>query len=371
MIYHRQILFYFFVLHSSLDSICCNYSSWPSYEKNGKVCFYCGPGFHSVGDCVKPNTQMQCVPCPDGAYQVTSNRANYCTSCTRCEEVVMNYWVSAILSPCTATSNAVCGCILGYHFTKDEREPGRGFCQTNSLCSAGHGLVANASSFTDTQCKPCTNGSSYNPAQSLDPCHQCTTSCSNDTEMLYSCNTTHNMACTPDRDVVSKSDSNNYLTAGMGSGMGFVVVLCSICFFKRRKKGTQSSDQSSNHFNDMSMVIRQDFSSVLENIRQTCLRSGDDIDWERFFSIFSIKVIVLPDWEQFIRILFTLAGSERGQETVNEAKESVDREKYHSRLFHALTIWKQCCYRENDTVMYGILCNAVNTHTNNVQFRPS
>lgn len=66
-----------------------------------------------------------------------------------------------------------------------------------------------------------------------------------------------------------------------------------------------------------------------------------------------------------------LAGSERGQETVNEAKESVDREKYHSRLFHALTIWKQCCYRENDTVMYGILCNAVNTHTNNVQFRPS
>lgn len=45
-------------------------------------------------------------------------------------------------------------------------------------------------------------------------------------------------------DVVSKSDSNNYLTAGMGSGMGFVVVLCSICFFKRRKKGTQSSDQS-------------------------------------------------------------------------------------------------------------------------------
>ncbi|CAG2188340.1 unnamed protein product [Mytilus edulis] len=275
---------------------------------------------------------MQCVPCPDGAYQVTSNRANYCTRCTRCEEVVMNHWVSAILSQCTAISNTVCGCILGYHFTKDQRELERGFCQTNSLCSAGHGLVANASSFTDTQCKPCTNGTSYNPAQSLDPCHQCTTSCPNNTEMWHPCNTTHNMACIPDREmmhVVVESDSSTYLKAGMGSCVGFMVVLCSICFIKRRRQGTEKNDQS-----------RQDISSILENIRKICLRSA-------------------------------LTGSERGQDTVNEAKESFDREKYHSRLFHALTIWKQCCYRGNDTVMYEILCYAVNTHTTNVHFRRS
>ncbi|VDI33851.1 tumor necrosis factor receptor superfamily member 5 [Mytilus galloprovincialis] len=339
---------------------------------------------------------MQCVPCSDGAYQVTSNRANYCTRCTRCEEVVMNHWVSAILSPCTATSNSVCGCILGYHFTKDQREPRRGFCQTNSLCSAGHGLVANASSFTDTQCKPCTNGTSYNPAQSLDPCHQCTTSCPNNTEMWHPCNTTHNMACIPDREmmhVVVESDSSTYLKAGMGSCVGFIVVLCSICFIKRRRQGTEKSDQSSNPSNGISMINRnpstdiptvnrntsnnvalvktQDVSSIMENIRKICLRSGDDIDWETFFNIFPRKVTVLPDWEQFIRTLFTLTGSERGQDTVNEAKESFDREKYHSRLFHALTIWKQCCYRGNDTVMYEILCYAVNTHTTNAHFRRS
>ncbi|CAC5392432.1 unnamed protein product [Mytilus coruscus] len=358
---------------------------------------------------------MQCVPCPDGAYQVTSNRANYCTSCTRCEKIVMNHWVSAILSPCTATSNTVCGCIQGYHFTKDQREPVRGFCQANSLCSAGHGLVANASHFTDTQCKPCTNGTSYNPAQSVDPCHQCMTSCPNNTEMWYPCNTTHNMACTPDREVihvVGKSDSNTYLTAGMGTGMGFMVVLCSICFFKRRKKGTENIVQINNPINDISLVNsndiplvnrspnndmplvernpnndmplvnrnpnndmplvnRQDVGSILENILKTSLRSGDEIDWESFFNTFSIKVTVLPDWEQFIRTLFTLTDSGRGQETVNEAKEYYDRDQYHSRLFHALTKWKERCYRENDTVMYGILCNAVDTHTTNVQFRPS
>ncbi|XP_052081819.1 tumor necrosis factor receptor superfamily member 5-like isoform X2 [Mytilus californianus] len=385
MIYRRQNLFYCFVLISFLDSICCNYNKWPSYEKNGKVCFYCGPGFHSVGDCLNSNTQMQCVPCPDGAYQVTSNRANYCTSCTRCEEVVMNHWVSAILSPCTATSNTVCGCIQGYHFTKDQREPARGFCQANSLCSAGHGLVANASNFTDTQCKPCTNGSSYNPAQSLEPCHQCMTSCPNNTEMWYPCNTTHNMACIPDKEVmhvVVESGPSTYLKAGMGSGVGFIVALCTICFIKRRRQGTEKNHQlgnpnngisliNSDSRNNISLVNRQDVSSILENIRKICLRSGDEIDWDCFFNKFPSTVTVLPDWQQFIRTLFSLSVSGRGQETVNEAEERHEQKLFHSRLFYALNKWKECCYKDNDTVMYGILCEAVITHQRNLQFRPN
>lgn len=43
---------------------------------------------------------------------------------------------------------------------------------------------------------------------------------------------------------VVESDSSTYLKSGMGSGVGFIVVLYSICFNKRRRQGTEKNDQS-------------------------------------------------------------------------------------------------------------------------------
>ena len=81
------------------------------------------------------------MPCPDNHYQKSQNIAHYCGRCRRCDEVVRNHNASAILVPCTAFANTVCGCKPHHNFIKDYGGMGRGYCQENSQCPPGSGAL--------------------------------------------------------------------------------------------------------------------------------------------------------------------------------------------------------------------------------------
>ena len=130
-----------FIITVGYTFLCCVSCTFSSYEKNGKVCYYCPPASFWVADCLNTGMQAQCKPCETNHYQTSQNKALYCGRCTRCEEVVRNYNAAAILVPCTARSNTVCGCKPQHHFIKDDGGMGRGYCQENSKCAPGSGAL--------------------------------------------------------------------------------------------------------------------------------------------------------------------------------------------------------------------------------------
>jgi len=81
------------------------------------------------------------MPCEANQYQTSQNIAHYCGSCTKCQEVVRNYNAAAILVPCTALANTVCGCKPRHHFIKDYGGMGVGYCKVNSKCAPGSGAL--------------------------------------------------------------------------------------------------------------------------------------------------------------------------------------------------------------------------------------
>ncbi|XP_071145500.1 tumor necrosis factor receptor superfamily member 5-like isoform X1 [Mytilus edulis] len=344
----------------------CYINSSPSYERGGKVCYYCSPGFYWSGDCWTSHTQAQCQPCPYGTFQTTVNIAHYCERCKNCEEVVRNYILSAIITQCTSHSNTICGCTAGYHFVKDHGGNGIGFCYLNKLCHVGYGLVENGSHFEDTKCRKCLEGSTYSSSESIKPCLECTRNCPNGTHMQYLCNTTHDMACEVNKESEGpikeniKMKGTTAIAIGTVCGVFLSVIIIIIVVTVRRRSVRLNSNIT---VDNRSVVFMASVIPLLDELKTESQQDDDRINWEKFFNRFCSDIDVLPDWEHFIRTLFSLSGlAEKGHQAVNEAKEAYDQEQYRSRLYYALIKWKNYNYDDSDSEKFRVLCQAVNKH---------
>ncbi|CAC5407363.1 unnamed protein product [Mytilus coruscus] len=78
-----------------------------------------------------------------------------------------------------------------------------------------------------------------------------------------------------------------------------------------------------------------------------CEKEKDEIvDWPKLFGYCSAQGILLPDWESFIRLLCRESDiSEQGARIVAIVKESYDKDKFDTRIYNAMNLWKQ----KNDT----------------------
>ncbi|XP_076087542.1 uncharacterized protein LOC143057957 isoform X2 [Mytilus galloprovincialis] len=306
----QKYIFGGLVFLALLDYNACNVSSSPSYERDGKLCYYCSPGFYWVGDCWQSHTQALCQPCAEGFFQTTSNIAHYCATCKSCQAVVRNFYVAKVLSLCTSRSDTICGCMTGYHFIKDHGGNGHGYCQLNQMCSVGYGLVENGTHFKDTTCTACIQGYTYSPSESLDPCLECDRKCPNHTHMLHPCNSTHNIECVPNKHLGipvkenTETKSSVNLAIGLGCGGAVLVVLIIACICILVKRRTNMSTARHRTFRNPS--FRTTFTPLLKSLMGECLQDDNRINWQKFFNLFQQKIDVLPDWEHFIRTLFKL-----------------------------------------------------------------
>ncbi|CAC5373575.1 unnamed protein product [Mytilus coruscus] len=102
----------------------------------------------SCGGFSTNHTQAWCQSYPYGIFQITDNIAHYCERCKKCEEIVRNYLLTAVLKQCTPYLNTICGgtALAVNHFITDHGGNfgnGMGFCQLSKMCRVGYGLVEN------------------------------------------------------------------------------------------------------------------------------------------------------------------------------------------------------------------------------------
>ncbi|CAC5407364.1 unnamed protein product [Mytilus coruscus] len=204
-------------------------------------------------------------------------------------------------------------------------------------------------------CTECIEGYTYSSSESLNQCLECERKCPNHTHMLHPCNSTHNIECVPNKHSGIpvkeniKTKSSNAITIGVGCGGAVLVVLtiACICIFVKRRTYRSPTN----------------LTPLLNALMRDSLQDDDGINWQKFFNLFQHKIDVLPDWEHFIRTLFTLSEkAENGERAVNEAKVKHEQDQYHSRLYYVLMKWTHCFNNDNDVEMFNILCAAVNKH---------
>ncbi|XP_063409946.1 tumor necrosis factor receptor superfamily member 5-like [Mytilus trossulus] len=315
--------------------------SWSSYSKDGTLCYYCSPGTYFIDDCLTHNTQAQCKPCPTQTFITSKNIAIYCKPCTQCDHVVRNYYLAIVLEKCTSTSNTVCGCKPTHHFIQDHGGLGRGHCFENTKCSAGSGLIKQATMFSDTECTECNLGYTYSPFDSYESCIPCTEHCPNGTHIKNPCNRTNNIVCEKDKGLPTQTNNtkNDKLTMRLAIVCSTVipvtiVIVCYIVLIKRRRR-----ERPSNSFQ------LDDFMRDIPPWMKDCI-INDVVNWPKLFGCCSTQGFVLPDWESFIRDL--CRGSEmaeHGERIVALSKESYEKDKAKSRMYYAMDLWKQ----KNDT----------------------
>ncbi|KAL6459121.1 hypothetical protein MHYP_G00325930 [Metynnis hypsauchen] len=152
MICNIEIFFLFAAIFSLNFELCFGPCQRAEYEVNGECCPMCAAGNHVYRHCTV-DTSTTCVPCPESSYTDEPNGLIKCCSCTVCD-----YGQGLrVKAPCTRSSDTVCEPLDGYYCTEQHR----GGCKRamkHKNCSPGQYIKQKGTSFKDTECAECPDG---------------------------------------------------------------------------------------------------------------------------------------------------------------------------------------------------------------------
>eukprot|EP00079_Xenopus_tropicalis_P026862 XP_012820885.1 PREDICTED: tumor necrosis factor receptor superfamily member 11A [Xenopus tropicalis] len=130
------------------------------YESNGRCCSKCQPGFYMTSKCTA-SKNTTCNPCGPNEYMSSWNDDYKCISHHICDSGK----ALKVAFRGNSTSPRKCVCEKGYHFSQDYE-----FCNENTKCPPGYGVVYTVQRNTDTICETCTVGYFSNSSSSDEPC---------------------------------------------------------------------------------------------------------------------------------------------------------------------------------------------------------
>ncbi|XP_056116823.1 tumor necrosis factor receptor superfamily member 14-like [Rhinichthys klamathensis goyatoka] len=126
------------------------------YEINGECCPMCAPGNRVYWHCTV-DSSTTCVACPASTYTVEPNKLTTCFSCTVCDAVQG----LRVLKACTRSADTICEPHEGFHCI----QPNKRSCKLaveHSKCKPGKYIKQIGTSFADTVCADCTDGTYSN-----------------------------------------------------------------------------------------------------------------------------------------------------------------------------------------------------------------
>ncbi|XP_037391493.1 tumor necrosis factor receptor superfamily member 14-like [Pygocentrus nattereri] len=156
MISGLQIIFIFAAIFLSNFEMCFCACARAEYEINGECCPMCAPGNHVYRHCTV-DTSTTCVPCLHSTYLDAPNGLAECFSCAVCD----TGQGLREKTPCTRSSNTVCEPLDGHYCTD---QLGGSCIRTikHKNCSPGQYIKHRGTSFKDTECDECADGTFSN-----------------------------------------------------------------------------------------------------------------------------------------------------------------------------------------------------------------
>ncbi|KAL6459128.1 hypothetical protein MHYP_G00326000 [Metynnis hypsauchen] len=148
MISALQIIFIFAIFSSHFE-VCFFACARAEYEINGECCPMCAPGYCVYKHCTEDTPT--CVPCPISTFTDVPNGFLKCFNCTACGQALR------VKTPCTQLSNTICEPLDGHYCTNQQR----GSCrqaEKHTHCSPGQYIKQIGTSFKNTQCAECPEG---------------------------------------------------------------------------------------------------------------------------------------------------------------------------------------------------------------------
>ncbi|OCT76341.1 tumor necrosis factor receptor superfamily member 11A [Xenopus laevis] len=130
------------------------------YESNGGCCSKCQPGFSMTSKCTD-SKDTSCNPCGPNEYMPSWNNDYKCFSHHICDSGK----ALKVEFHGNSTAPRKCVCEEGYHFSHDYE-----FCNKNTKCIPGYGVVRPVQLNTDTICKACPVGYFSNVSSSKESC---------------------------------------------------------------------------------------------------------------------------------------------------------------------------------------------------------
>ncbi|XP_048035379.1 tumor necrosis factor receptor superfamily member 14-like [Megalobrama amblycephala] len=130
------------------------------YEINGECCPMCAPGNRVHWHCTE-DTSTTCVPCSASTYTDEPNGLDKCFPCSVCD-AEQGLRVKEI---CTRSTDTVCEPLEGFYCIeqkKDCRCTSCRFAEKHSECRPGQYIRQAGTSFTDTDCGNCAEGTYSN-----------------------------------------------------------------------------------------------------------------------------------------------------------------------------------------------------------------
>ncbi|KAL6459127.1 hypothetical protein MHYP_G00325990 [Metynnis hypsauchen] len=152
--------FKIFILFATIFSLnfelCFGSCERAEYEINGECCPMCAAGNHVYRHCTV-DTITTCVPCPESTYINKPNGLMACLSCTVCDSGQS----LRVKTSCARSLNTVCEPLDGSYCT----DQWGGSCrraEKHKSCSPGQYINHRGTSFKDTECAECANGTYSN-----------------------------------------------------------------------------------------------------------------------------------------------------------------------------------------------------------------
>ncbi|XP_023685013.2 tumor necrosis factor receptor superfamily member 16 isoform X1 [Paramormyrops kingsleyae] len=151
------------------------------YTSSGECCLECPPGEGVQQPC--GSKQTICTVCLDSeTFSDKYSLSEPCRSCTECEGQMR------MLTPCTDTNDAICGCNYGFYMNETT-----GRCEHCTSCLPGHGMLVQCDHHSDTLCEVCPEDTFSETESMLDPCLPCTIC--DDEPPLELCTTMRDTVC--------------------------------------------------------------------------------------------------------------------------------------------------------------------------------
>uniref|UniRef100_A0A3B4EEH7 TNFR-Cys domain-containing protein n=1 Tax=Pygocentrus nattereri TaxID=42514 RepID=A0A3B4EEH7_PYGNA len=123
------------------------------YEINGECCPMCAAGNYVYRHCTV-DTSTNCVPCPESTYTDEPNCFINCFSCTVCDS-------GKVKTSCSRSLDTACEPLDGSYCTAQQG----GSCrraEKHKNCSPGQYIKHRGTSFKDTECAECPDGTFSN-----------------------------------------------------------------------------------------------------------------------------------------------------------------------------------------------------------------
>ncbi|KAL6459124.1 hypothetical protein MHYP_G00325960 [Metynnis hypsauchen] len=155
MISRLQIIFIAAIFSTNFEHCFCACAR-AEYETEGECCPMCAPGNRVYRHCTE-DTSTTCVPCLASTFLDAPNGLRDCFSCAVCDPGQG----LRVKTACTKTSDTVCEPLDGHYCAKQQRDSCI-LAQRHTHCSPGQYIKQKGTSFKDTECAECADGTFSN-----------------------------------------------------------------------------------------------------------------------------------------------------------------------------------------------------------------